>query len=220
MTTDELRLWRERSDWLAPWTTSDSVQCIAAAVPAVTVEARTHRAGELGTALAQAVERVFEIPEMWLLLAALDNFALTSRSGALRARRRGLVELDEATEAGLDASQSIEFEISEEGKWGRLAAAISLTPAQWGSAIRLMIDVPAVGVVLRPGVDPNEILPRLGSQALAGEGASPLHARVYHLRNLFAAPECIGVLTATGVFDDPELIADYHYRTSALVGAR
>ena len=84
----------------------------------------------------------------------------------------------------------------------------------------MMIDVPAVGVVLRPGVDPHEVLPRLGSEALAGEGASPLHARVCHLRRLFAAPECVGVLTATGVFDDPELVAEYHYRQNAVDGAR
>ena len=219
MTTDQVRVWHEWSDWVTAAAVPESIECIAAALPAADGATQADRAEELGRSLALGVETELESPQMWLLVAALDNFGLNSRSGSLRARRRGLVELEQAEELGFDLGARIEFEVSEDGQWGRLVAALPLEPGQWGSAIRLMLDVAAVGVALREGGDPREIMPRLGSVAMAGEGASPLHARAFHLRKLFADDACVGVLTATGVFDDPELIAEYHYRNSAVRGA-
>lgn len=209
MTTSDVLIYSEESSaWPLLSGAPGRLQCISATVRAPDRTSRLRRADELGDALARAVRANRPDPRLWLLMVSAWWVDAGSRSATLRARRAGL---SADMPAGV-LQPDMNFDVLD-GTDFRQGGAAQLDFGDWGSAVRIMLETPAVAVAL-PGTTTVDQVKQIATQVFAGREAAELSmGRTIQLRRLLVdrIGLCRGALTVHGAFDDPELAAEYHH---------
>lgn len=150
--------------------------------------------------------------------ATMKRYADTSYD-FLRHEWTAMSTLPRHSVATKGADPEIEFD-TVDGPRLRLGGAARISFADWGRAVRLMLDLPAVAVAL-PEVTTTDQVTQLTASVFAGPAAEVTQGRHTQLRRLLVdrLGSCTGVLTIHGAFDDPEFDAEYHYLSPSKSGS-
>jgi hypothetical protein len=207
--------WELSSGWSWLADSPHQIECLTASVSRFPLGRDYQLAETLGAVLATGLTRRRPAPDLWLFVANPRSFNIGSRVGAYMFKK--LTVFDELRDAGSLARRQLaaEFEVVYDGDWRGRGAALRLGAADWGQALRVMLQTTAVGVAFAAAPTAEELCVIGGTLLQAKPSRGPVLTASYRmavLRCLFVENpgSVVGALTLFGEFDDPELQAEYH----------